>query len=322
MLRRSRFNLATFGVVGLGQMGAGMAVNVLKDKTVEKLYIYDSNEKAVENVLLAAIEAHGSDRANHSIVHCKTLAELGSVSDTIVTMLPNGKIVSAVYDEIFTKLKQGAFLIDSSTIDVATARKMNEKAIHKGASAFCDAPVSGGVVGAKAGTLTFMVGAEDEKIFNEAKTRLTPMAKAIIYCGKNGSGQIVKLCNNLVLAQHMVAVSEAMLMGTKLGADAKILSQVMSTATGQCWANQTNNPIPGVVPTAPSGRGFTGGFAAALMHKDLGLAIEAAHSVGVAVPGADTAMTLYDEMLKSGDLANKDFSAVIKLIEGKSVNKK
>lgn len=321
MLRRSRFNLATFGVVGLGQMGCGMAVNVLKDKSVEKLFIYDANEQAVENVLMAAIEAHGSDRANHSIVHCKTLEELGSVSDTVVTMLPNGKIVSSVYDQLLSKLKQGAFMIDSSTIDVATARAVAERATSKGAAAFCDAPVSGGVVGAKAGTLTFMVGADSEATFNDAKTRLAPMAKNVIYCGGNGSGQIVKLCNNLVLAQHMVAVSEAMLMGTKLGADAKTLAAVMNTSTGKCWACEVNNPIPGVVPTAPAGRGYTGGFAAALMHKDLGLAIDAAHSVGVEVAGADTAMKMYDEMLK-GDLANKDFSSVMKLIEGKSVTKK
>lgn len=321
MLRRSCLNFATFGVIGLGQMGSGMAVNVLKDQNVEKLFIYDSNIHAVEAVRAAAIETHGAERANNAIVHCSTVREIGFFSDTVVTMLPNGKIVSAVYDELLSEVKKDAFLIDSSTIDVATARAVAARAVAKGAHAFCDAPVSGGVVGAKAGTLTFMVGAETEAIFLNAKVRLSPMAKNVIHCGKAGSGQIVKLCNNLVLAQHMVAVSEAMLMGTKLGAEASVLAAVMNTSTGKCWACEVNNPIPGVVPTAPAGRGYSGGFAAALMHKDLGLAIAAANSVGVNVAGADNAMKMYDEMLHTG-LGDKDFSAVMKLIEGKSVDKK
>jgi 3-hydroxyisobutyrate dehydrogenase len=319
MLRSSCCRLSTFGFIGLGQMGSRMAVNVLKDASVTQLVVYDTSAKAVDEVRAAATEQFGAARAA-AVRGVATVREVGLASDTVLTMLPNGKIVSAVYDELFASLKPGAFLLDSSTIDVATARAVGAKAVQHKARAFCDAPVSGGVVGAKAGTLTFMVGADGADTFAEATKRLQPMAKNIVHCGATGSGQVVKLCNNLVLAQHMVAVSEAMLMGTRLGVDGKTLAAVINTSTGKCWSSEVNNPFPGAIATAPAGRGYTGGFAAALMHKDLGLAIDAARSVGVSTAGADTSMALFNAVLAAND-GDKDFSGVIRTIEAKSGKK-
>ena len=313
MLRSTSSRLTVFGFVGLGQMGARMAVNVLKDASVTKLVLYDTTAAAVDEVLKAATAAHGAERAK-CVERASSLAALGAQADSVLTMLPNGAIVESVYAELLSDLKKGALLIDGSTIDPATSKAVGARAVAKGAKAFCDAPVSGGVAGAAAGTLTFMVGADGDANFAAAQKMLAPMAKNIVHCGAMGAGQVVKLCNNLVLAQHMVAVSEAMLIGTKLGVDAKKIAAVMNTSTGKCWSSEICNPFPGVVETAPAGRGYTGGFAAALMHKDLGLAISAAKTAGVNVAGADNAMAMYSDMLKLGD-GGKDFSAIIQYIE-------
>lgn len=177
-----------------------------------------------------------------------------------------------------------------------------------------DAPVSGGVGGAEAGTLTFMVGGSKDD-FEAAKPALTNMGKNIVHVGGSGTGQIAKLCNNLVLGISMTAVSEAMNLGVRLGADPKTLAGIVNTSSGRCWSSDTYNPVPGVMPNVPASRGYTGGFGAALMAKDLGLALDAAKSAGASLPTGSAAFAIYQLMLNQG-MGNKDFSAMYAFLQG------
>ena len=236
-------------------------------------------------------------------------------------MLPSSPHVQSVYTEggVFTNAKQGTIFLDCSTIDPNTSRALSSTATTKGFT-MLDAPVSGGVGGAEAGTLTFMVGSPNVEAFQKAETILKDMGKSIVHTGGPGTGQIAKLCNNLILGVSMNAVSEALNLGVKLGADPNILSKIINTSSGRCWSSDTYNPVPGVMANVPSSRGYSGGFGSALMAKDLGLALDAAKSAHVALPTASTALSMYMVMCRQG-YATKDFSSVYEFLSGKPENK-
>jgi 3-hydroxyisobutyrate dehydrogenase len=237
-------------------------------------------------------------------------AEAAAEADVVITSLPNGAIVRACYDEVLPAAKEGTLFIDTSTISVDDARTINRQAADRG-FAQLDAPVSGGVKGAVAGTLAFMVGGEDAAV-ERARTVLEPLAGKIIHCGASGTGQAAKLCNNMVLAVQQIAVGEAFVLAEKLGLSAQSLFDVITGATGNCWSVHTNCPVPGPVPTSPANNDFKPGFATALMNKDLGLAMDAVQSTSSSAPLGSHAAEIYAKFAE--DHADKDFSAVIELL--------
>lgn len=310
MFRAFRPRLASsVGFIGLGNMGVRMAPNILaKDPSKQtSLFVYDVSTAPIKQL---------RETAEPRIVACNTPAEVAAECKVIITMLPNGKIVQNVYggeNGIFSKVQPGTLLIDCSTVDPQTPKDLHEAA-SKLSCRFVDAPVSGGVNAAAAGTLTFMVGAASDQDFESAKAVLSSMGRNIVSCGKVGSGTIVKICNNMILAQHMIAVSEAMLVGTKLGVDPKLLGSVINTSTGQCWTSVHYNPFPGVVPTAPAARNYEGGFGSSLMLKDISLAIDAAQQAQVDCRGAKNAKQMYANMVNA-NMGNLDFSGILKYID-------
>lgn len=231
-------------------------------------------------------------------------------ADVVITSLPNGDIVKSVYAEVVPAATSGALLIDTSTISVDDARAVNAQATERGLAQI-DAPVSGGIQGATAGTLAFMVGG-DESAFERAKPVLDPLAGKMIHCGASGAGQAAKLCNNMVLAVQQIAIGEAFVLAEKLGLPAQSLFDVITGATGNCWAVHTNCPVPGPVPTSPANNDFTPGFATALMNKDLGLAMAAVQSAGSSAPLGSHAAEIYEQF--AAEHADKDFSAVIEML--------
>ena len=237
-------------------------------------------------------------------------AEAVANADVVITSLPSGAIVKAVYDEVLPAAKPGTLFIDTSTISVDDARTIHAQ-VTEGGFAQLDAPVSGGVKGATAGTLAFMVGGEDEAV-ERARPVLEPLAGKIIHCGASGTGQAAKLCNNMVLAVQQIAVGEAFVLAEKLGLSAQSLFDVITGATGNCWAVHTNCPVPGPVPTSPANYDFKPGFATALMNKDIGLAMDAVKSTGSTAPLGSHAAEIYAKF--AADHADKDFSAVIELL--------
>merc|ERR1719259_251627 len=242
-------------------------------------------------------------------------AEVASQAKVVVTMLPNNEIVKKVYtgdDGVLSQVQADTLLIDCSTIDPQVAKDMASQADAKGA-VFCDAPVSGGVNAAKAGTLTFMVGAEKFDSFDQAKALLSDMGKTIYHCGAVGTGQSVKICNNMLLAISMIGVSETMNLGIHLGLDPKLLADILSSSTGRCWSVDTYNPVPGVKPTVPSSNKYQGGFGSQLMLKDLGLAQDAASRAGSATPLGSQALHTYRIMCNSR-YAGLDFSSVFQFL--------
>ncbi|HQT46795.1 MAG: 3-hydroxyisobutyrate dehydrogenase [Acidocella sp. 20-63-7] len=293
--------MAKIGFIGLGNMGLPMAVNLVKA----------GHEVAGFDVVPAAVEA--ARKANVAVVASAAQAVVGA--HAIITMLPNGKLVLGVYDEILKAAAPGTLLIDSSTIDVASARAAHEAAAQAG-MASVDAPVSGGVGGATAATLTFMVGGSDEAFFR-AKSILEAMGKKIVHCGGAGSGQAAKICNNMILGISMIAVGEGFVLAEKLGLSAQALFDVASTSSGQCWSLTSYCPVPGPVPTSPANNGYKPGFAGALMLKDLLLSQEAAGSVGAATALGKHAADLYQAFVDGGD-AGTDFSGIINQIRRQS----
>jgi 3-hydroxyisobutyrate dehydrogenase len=231
-------------------------------------------------------------------------------ADVVITMLPNGDIVKRCYTDILPAARPGALFIDSSTISVSDARDVHALAEGHGIAQL-DAPVSGGVKGAVAGTLAFMVGG-DESAVERARPVLEPMAGKVIHCGAAGAGQAAKVCNNMVLAVQQIAIGEAFVLAEKLGLSAQSLFDVITGATGNCWAVHTNCPVPGPVPTSPANNDFKPGFATALMNKDLGLAMDAVTSTGSAAPLGTHAAEIYAKF--AADHADKDFSAVIEML--------
>jgi 3-hydroxyisobutyrate dehydrogenase len=243
---------------------------------------------------------------------CETGAEAVDDADVVMTSLPNGDIVKACYTEVLAAAKPGALFIDTSTISVDDARTIHAQATeHRFAQ--LDAPVSGGVKGATAGTLAFMVGGEADAV-GRARAVLEPLAGKVIHCGASGTGQAAKLCNNMLLAVQQIAVGEAFLLAEKLGLSAQSLFDVVTGATGNCWAVHTNCPVPGPVPASPANNDFKPGFASALMNKDLGLAMAAVSSTGSAAPLGTHAAEIYATF--AAEHADKDFSAVIQMLRG------
>ena len=294
--------MATIGFIGLGNMGGPMAANLVK--AGHAVIGMDLSEAAVK-----ALEEVGGKGA-------KSLAEAVGNADVVITMLPAGRHVDAVYrsaDGVLAHVRPGTLLIDSSTIDVATARAVAQSAAEAGVE-MVDAPVSGGVVGASAATLTFMVGGPDAA-FAKARPILAAMGKTIVHAGGAGNGQAAKICNNMILGISMIGVCEAFALAERLGLDAQKLYDISSTASGQCWSLTTYCPVPGPVPTSPANRDYAPGFAAAMMLKDLKLAQEAANTAGAAIPLGAEAGALYSLYCNAGG-ADVDFSGIVNFLRG------
>ncbi len=284
--------------IGLGNMGGGMAANLVK--AGHEVRAFDLSADAL---------AHAGDNG------CETFtdaAEACAGAEAVVTMLPNGQIVKSVYEaSVFGHAPAGAVLLDCSTIDVATAREVIGAAQAAGYD-MVDAPVSGGIAAANGGTLTFMVGGS-ESAFQRAEPILSAMGKAVIHAGDAGNGQAAKICNNMLLGIHMIGTCEAFAMAQKLGLDPQTFYDISSVSSGQCWSMTSYCPVPGVGPTTPADNDYQGGFAAALMLKDLRLAMEAADSAGAATPMGARATALYEDFAGAGN-GGKDFSAIIKML--------
>jgi len=294
----------TVGFIGLGNMGGPMAINLVK--AGHRVLGFDLSEAAMS----AHAEAGGEKAAG--------VAELAAAADVIVTMLPAGRHVRQIYQGeggILDNARPGTLLIDSSTIDVDSARVVIAAASEKGMP-MVDAPVSGGVAGAAGGTLTFMVGGAEEA-FGAAKPYLDVMGKTIVHAGGAGNGQAAKICNNMILGISMIGVSEAFVLAERLGLDAQKLYDISSTASGQCWALTSYCPVPGPLPSTPANRDYQPGFAAAMMLKDLKLAQEAANSSGAATPLGAEAASLYALFCNSGG-ESQDFSGIVKFLRGSS----
>ncbi|GAA2064993.1 3-hydroxyisobutyrate dehydrogenase [Williamsia deligens] len=288
--------MTTIAFLGLGNMGGPMAANLVA--AGHTVHGYDPVPEAVARAREAGVTVESS------------VADAARGADVVVTMLPNGALVSSCYDEILGVVGPGTLLIDSSTISVDDARAVNARAADAGLLQV-DAPVSGGVKGATAGTLAFMVGGTAEA-FAAAQPVLEPMAGKVIHCGDTGSGQAAKVCNNMILAAQQIVVGEAFVLAEKLGLSAQSLFDVVTGATGNCWAVHTNCPVPGPVPGSPSSNDFRPGFAAALMDKDLGLAMAAVESTGARAPIGAHAAEIYAEFAR--DNGQRDFSAIIETL--------
>ncbi len=290
--------MTTVAFIGLGHMGGGMAANLVKNGIQVRAFdlVADALDKA----------------ATAGCTCCASAAEAVTGADAVVTMLPAGKFVADVYHQsVFGTAAKGTLLIDCSTIDVATAKKLAEEAAAAGYAAV-DAPVSGGIGAAQAGTLTFMVGGSDAG-FAAAEPILQAMGKSVIRAGDHGAGQTAKICNNMLLGASMVATAEAFLLAQKLGLDPQRFYDISSVSSGQNWSMTSYCPLPGVGPDSPADHDYEGGFAVPLMLKDLRLAAEAAQTAGQTTPMGAKALALYEELAK-GDLGKKDFSAIIQAL--------
>lgn len=284
--------------IGLGNMGGGMAANLAK--AGHDVRALDLNAEALDRA-----EAAGCTRA-------ASAADAVTGAEAVVTMLPAGSHVAAVYaNDVFGNAAPGTLLIDCSTIDVATARSNAAAAAEHGLVAV-DAPVSGGIAAANAGTLTFMVGG-DAAAFARAEPILAAMGKAVIHAGDSGAGQAAKICNNMLLGASMVATCETLALAQKLGLDPQRFYDIASVSSGQNWSLTSYCPLPGVGPTSPADNGYRGGFAAALMLKDLRLAMEAAASVHAQVPMGSRARELYEAFV-AADAEGRDFSAIVQTL--------
>jgi 3-hydroxyisobutyrate dehydrogenase len=286
----------TVAFLGLGHMGGPMSANLTAGG--HSVRGFDPVPAAA-----AAAGAHGA-------LPCDSGIDAVAEADVVITMLPNGDAVKACYAEILDAARPGALFIDSSTISVDDAREAHALAGSHG-FAQRDAPVSGGVPGAVAGTLAFMI-VGDAAALQRAHPILEPMAGKIVHCGDAGAGQAAKICNNMVLAIHQIGIGEAFVLAEKLGLPAQSLFDVMTGATGNCWSLHTNCPVPGLVPTSPANHDFQAGFATSLMNKDLGLAMDAVASTGSAAPLGSHAAAIYAEF--TAEHGAEDFSAVIEML--------
>jgi len=285
--------------IGLGHMGAPMARNLRN--VGHELVVFDIDKEAMHKHVAGGAGAAASPR------------DAAARAEMVITMLPSSPQVRAVYtgdDGVLSGVRRDVPLVDSSTIDPHTTREVAQAAAAQG-NPMADAPVSGGVAGAEAATLTFMVGAS-KQLFDEIKPALSQMGKNIVHCGESGNGQVAKICNNMLLAISMIGVSEAMTLGAALGIDPKLLASIINTSSGRCWSSDTYNPYPGVMESVPAARGYTGGFGADLMLKDLGLAMDAARQAKQSVVLGAAAQQLYQRMSVQGE-GRKDFSAIINL---------
>ena len=291
--------MARIAFIGLGHMGGGMAPNLVK--AGHEVRAFDLVPEAVQHATEGGCSAAAS------------AAEAVRDAEVVITMLPAAQHVRAVYEkDVAPNAAPGTVLIDCSTIDVASAREVGE-AMQAAGFDFVDAPVSGGIAAAAAGTLALMVGGSDEQ-FERARPFLEPMAKAVIHAGQLGAGQAAKICNNMILGATMVATCEAFVLAQKLGLDRRVFFDISSKASGQSWSMTTYCPVPGVGPETPADHDYEGGFAAALMLKDLKLAADAAKSVGAYTPMGGEAEELYQRFVDRGG-GGKDFSGIIKMID-------
>jgi 3-hydroxyisobutyrate dehydrogenase len=284
------------GFIGLGNMGAPMASNLVA--AGHAVTGFDTQAPAPAGVAMAA-----------------SAAEAARGADVVVTMLPNGAILKAVAAEIIPAMAQGAVLLDCSTVDVASARAVAADAMAAGLGAL-DAPVSGGVGGAAAGTLTFMVGGSAEA-FEKARPLFDVMGQKAVHCGAAGNGQAAKICNNMILGVTMIATCEAFALADKLGLDRQAMFDVVSTSSGQSWSMTSYCPAPGVGPKSPADNGYKPGFAADLMLKDLRLSQEAAESADADTPMGALAETLYARFVEEEDGKGRDFSAMLPRFEAR-----
>jgi 3-hydroxyisobutyrate dehydrogenase len=293
--------MANIGFIGLGNMGGPMAANLVKGG--EHVRGFD--------VVPASRETSARDGVQ-IVANAKSCVEN---ADIVISMLPAGEHVLSVWKDVLPAAHQGALFIDCSTIDVASARKAHGLAAERGIATL-DAPVSGGVGGAKAATLTFMVGGS-KHAFERGKPVLERMGKRVVHCGEAGNGQAAKICNNMILGISMIAVSEAFVLGEKLGLSHQAMFDVVSSSSGQCWSLTSYCPVPGPVPTSPANNGYKPGFAAALMLKDLNLAREAAASVHVETAIGTHAADIYQEFAETGS-SGADFSGIINFVRAQS----
>jgi 3-hydroxyisobutyrate dehydrogenase len=290
--------MSSVGFIGLGNMGAPMAANLLKA----------GHEVRGFDISKAALQGFAGTKAT-------SIGDAVKDAEFVVTMLPAGPFVQLVYAQhVFDNARPGALLIDCSTIDVETSRAVHEAAKDRGFR-MLDAPVSGGVGGAEAGTLTFMVGGEAVD-FERGRPLLEKMGKTIVHAGPAGNGQAAKICNNMILGVSMTAVCEAFALAEKLGLDAQKLFEISSKSSGQCWSLTNYCPVPGPVPTSPANRDYKPGFTAEMMLKDLRLAQQAAASANSAAPLGAAAAALYGLMTASG-MGKLDFSAMALFVNGK-----
>jgi len=298
--------MATIGFIGLGNMGAPMAANLLT--AGHQVIGYD----VVAGACAALAQKGGRAAAS--------APEAAAAGEIVITMLPAGPQVRQVYlgpDGVIARARRGALLIDCSTIDVETARAVAAAAADSGFE-MLDAPVSGGVIGAEAGTLTFMVGGE-ASAFARGESILQAMGKTIVHAGPAGNGQTAKICNNMILGASMIAVCEGFALAEKLGLPAQTLFDIASKSTSQCWAMTSYCPVPGPVPAAPSNRGYAPGFTAAMMLKDLRLAQQAAGATAAVTPLGAVAANLYQMLVDSGD-GQLDFSGIMRFLRRQGSN--
>ena len=291
--------MARIAFIGLGHMGGGMAPNLVK--AGHEVNAFDLVPQAVQHA------------AEGGCTPANSAAEAVKDADVVITMLPAAKHVRAVFhDDIAPNARPGTLLIDCSTIDVASAREIGSGLGELGFD-FLDAPVSGGIAAAAGGSLTFMVGGTDDQ-FERAKPFLEPMAKAVIHAGGLGAGQAAKICNNMILGATMIVTCEAFVLAQKLGLNPQVFYDISSKASGQSWSMTSYAPVAGVGPETPADHDYEGGFAAALMLKDLKLADDAAKSVGAYTPVGGEAEELYQRFVDRGG-GSKDFSGIIKMID-------
>ena len=285
------------GFIGLGNMGAPMAKNL-----------------AAAGHRVAGFDPAGTTAEGVSAAASAEAAALGA--DVVITMLPNGKIAQSVADQVLPVMGKGTVLLDCSTIDVATARQIARRAEHRDIS-FLDAPVSGGVGGAEAGTLTFMVGGADES-FAAVTPLFDIMGRTAVLCGGAGNGQAAKICNNMILGITMIGTCEAFALADKLGLDRQAMFDVVSTSSGYSWTMNAYCPAPGVGPQSPADNGYAPGFAADLMLKDLRLSQQAAQDVDADTPMGAAATELYKMFVEQEDGSGRDFSAMLPRFEGRT----
>jgi len=286
--------MSNIGFIGLGNMGGPMAANLVK--AGERVRGFD--------VVPASREASAKDGVQ-IVASAKSAVD---DADVVITMLPAGEHVLSVWNEVVPHARQGTLFIDCSTIDVTSARKAHSVAAARGVATL-DAPVSGGVGGAKAATLTFMVGGT-QRAFERGKPVLERMGKRIVHCGDAGNGQVAKMCNNMILGASMIVVSEAFVLGEKLGLSHQAMFDVVSASSGQCWSLTSYCPVPGPVPASPANNGYKAGFTAALMLKDLKLAKAGAESVKADTAIGTRAAEIYEQFTREFE-SSADFSAII-----------
>ncbi|BGP58657.1 hypothetical protein JCM8202_006367 [Rhodotorula sphaerocarpa] len=334
LLLRSAERAQTLGFVGLGAMGRGMAANLLNktfagqqgqydpSKPKPAFVVYDAHAPALNTFLSEHTRAY----AGRDIVPASSPAGVARLASTIVTMLPSSKEVEEVFlgenglseglEGLADSKRAETLIIDCTTGDREEAIQVAQKMRDLVGASMIDAPVSGGVVGAEKGTLSFMVGGPQEA-FQRAEPHLAKMGARAIHCGDSGNGLAVKICNNLLLGISMIGTAEAMLLGRSLGLSPELLASIINTSTGRCWSSETNNPAPKATPSVPTpaDRGYTGGFLSKLMSKDLGLALSSAEQSGTPLPLGTLTRTLYSRLAGNDSFKDRDFSVIYEYLQ-------